>query len=553
MTVNISELMENYRDDEYALFDPAADPAHIRALTLEKIALLGGYSHRRRHIGRALRIALIAAALAALLGATAYAIYQRDLADRVLEERENGLSAAYSAVGEAPSAPPTAAPAGAEQYALGTEGDQSQYSCLGKNREYEAQKAWHDAQAASDEPLDARDLLDYADPHRLNYGVAYGVLAEKLDTIAARYGLRLWQSSACYDTEAELLSALGLESFYPAAPDERHAYIAYDDGSFQISGASLALPDGQALGCNIIRAVRGTLSDFLVLGGDPAQAQFETYAAAGGTETDLALWPEGALLFADTENCHVTFWFYDGTDAGLTMDELRQAADSIDFAALDTVNAPVAAENVAADLEQDIRENPGLYPEASGKARQVYDELGDYSLDALLPEGWKYEGSSVGTAEDVAEHFERLEGQKTPGEADYYDMLTLSYSPEDSQAYATYQWVSLTYERYWAGPDRAVIRNGQAFQNRRVTSISFPVSYYGEEDLTLCTVGGFDGYCIQTDDYGGHVDSQGVYITWYDTTKELLFTLAAPADAFTTRQALDLAETFAASIRDTQN
>ena len=38
MDINISELMENYRDSEYALFDPDAAPARIRALTERKLA-----------------------------------------------------------------------------------------------------------------------------------------------------------------------------------------------------------------------------------------------------------------------------------------------------------------------------------------------------------------------------------------------------------------------------------------------------------------------------------------------------------------------------------
>ncbi len=81
MIARISDLMENYRDDVYDLPDRApADPGRIRARVAERIdalRLTEPAASRTKLPRRALRIALLAAALTALLSVTAYAVYQR--------------------------------------------------------------------------------------------------------------------------------------------------------------------------------------------------------------------------------------------------------------------------------------------------------------------------------------------------------------------------------------------------------------------------------------------------------------------------------------------
>ena len=559
MIARFSDLMSEYRDDEYDLPDRGyADPERIKSLTAAKVDALRKAGpvpireKKRRHV---LRTVLLAAAFATLLSVTAYAVYQRTMADRVLEGGRTGTAqdgsaiVQYSAVGGSTGASATAEPAGAEQYATYADEKGTYYSSMGKNREYEAQKEWVEFYF-SDIPLDARDLLDYSDPHRLIYGVGYGVLADKLDAIAEKYGLRLMQSVAFLDTEQEFLDTLALDSFYPADEDEQHTFCVYDDGSFEANGLSMALPSSETvLSFNVMRAVRGTLTDFLVLGGDPALADFETYTTASGTEVDIALEDTGSFLFADMENCHVTFWFYEGRREGLTLADLEAAADSIGFAALDEINLPTVAENVQAGMEQNMWDNPGFYREVTGKVQRVYAELGDYSLEGILPEGWRFDVSYANAVEDIVDYMDGLDQRPAPGPADYYDSIHLNYAPEDGESYAADGPVSLTYERYWGDPDRAVIRNAQAFHDRRETSISGP-GYGWEPDLIPCAVGGFEGYCCLSNHYSGRVDARGTYLTWYDTDKELLFTLSTPMTEFSVQDTLALAADFAASIRD---
>lgn len=568
MIVRFSDLMDGYRDSEYDLPRRGyADPERIRGLTAARVDALRKTGpvreKKRRHV---LRTVLLAAAFAALLSVTAYAVYQRTMADRVLEggvtdtAQDGSAIVQYSAVGGNTEVSATAspvdtdapAPTGAEQYALYTADGATAYSSMGKNREYEALKAWTAFQREDDRALDARDALDYSNPHRLIYGVAYGVLAKELDAIAEEYGLRLMQSVAFLDTEQELFDTLALEPFYPVAEDAdgQHTFCVYDDGSFEANGLSMSLPEGGTLGFNVFRAVRGTLTDFLVLGGDPALAEFETYTTASGAEVDIALEDADALLFADLEHCHMTFELYGGRETGMTMADLEAVADSVDLAALDEINLPAVAQNVEAGMEQNMEENPGYYREVTDKTQRVYAELGEYSLEGILPEGWQFTVSYASAVEDVAETLEGHAGQKKPGPADYYDEIILHYyRPDSGASYDTDKWVSLTYERYWGDPDRAVIRNAQAFHDRRNTSISGP-GWGWEPELNLCTVGGFDAYYALSDVFGGRVDSMGTYLTWYDTDKQLLFTLSAPMPEFSAEDTLALAEDFAAAIRD---
>ncbi len=562
MIVRFSDLMARYRDEEYDMPDRGyADPEKIKSMTVAKIDVLRGGPVQEKMSRHVLRTVLLAAAFATLLSVTAYAVYQRTMEDRVLEggrqmtAQDGSAIVQYSAVGgsgtETTDQPVEPVPTGAAQYAAWSGEKGTYYSSMGKNREYEAQKEWAEFYF-SDVPLDARDLLDYSDSHRLIYGVGYGVLADKLDEIAEKYGLRLLERLALYDTEGEFLDALALDSFYPTAEDadERHTFQVYDDGSFEASGLSMVRPDGgEALGFNVIRAVRGTLTDFMLLGGDPALADFETYVTSSGTEVDIALEQVGSFLFADMENCHMTFWFYDGRREGLTLAELEAVADSIDFAALDEINAPAVAENVAAGMEQNMRDNPSSYRDVAEPIQGVYDDLGDYSLDGLLPAGWEFTASYVNTVEDTARDRENLDvTAPTPGPADYYDSVSLNYyRPDSGESYDTDKWASLTYERYWADPDRTVLQNATAFANRRVTSTTWPLTA-GQEEKS-CTVGGYEGYYVVLDVYGGRVDAGGTYLTWYDTDKELLFTLAAPMPEFSVEDTLALAEEFEKGIK----
>lgn len=545
MKKRITELMNGYTDYEYDLESRGVvDPERVKTLTLEKIAALDGempIKHpRKKRLNRTARIGLVAAILTIALSVTAYAVYQHNLDDRVLrvfEDNENDrTSVYYSPVGlDAPEAEATDSPifSGIEKYWLLNNDDQKLYSSMGSNREYAALKEWMELYFNHDLPLEARDLLDYDDPHRL-YAVGYGVLADKLDEIAEKYGLRLRQSETnlTMRPEEELFETLDMEPFYPVVEDEGHTVLVYDDGSFMAAGLSMAMPDGDVvLGFNINRAVRGTLSDFLVLGDDPAEMVFETYTTPSGVEVDLALGKVYSLLFADMKNCYISCEFYGGYEPVneaplLTMADLESVADSIDFLALDDFDVPTVAENVEAGHAQNVADNPDFYRKIGDRIQVVYDELGDYTLSSL-PEGYQLSHSVAETVEDSASS---LWADINGG---CFASVNLVYTMREDTGTQGEQNIYLSYARYWSDREQTTLFNAENFYGH--------LDYMGDpQDFIDCVVGGFDGYYRVGDEF-----ERCVRVTWYDTDQELIFNLSVP-DGFTVEEAMALAETVTA-------
>ena len=137
MKQRISDLMENYRDGELDLAPPPLDMDRVRAMTMARI----DRPRRKKTLGRTARIVLIAAALAAALSVTAYAVYQRTMAARALHVSDGG-TVYYSAVGAAgeqeATAAPTEAPMETDALPRMTKNGDEGYSAVGGNVEYQA-------------------------------------------------------------------------------------------------------------------------------------------------------------------------------------------------------------------------------------------------------------------------------------------------------------------------------------------------------------------------------------------------------------------------------
>ena len=224
----------------------------------------------------------------------------------------------------------------------------------------------------SEELLDEDDRISESDIHYEIYGLGYGVLADKLDEIAAKYRLRLWQAEYTLETEQELFDALGMDPFYPVASDEHHTINVYDDGSFEAVGISMTAPnDLGVVDFSINRAVRGSFSDSLLLDVMPEAMEFETYTTASGVAVDLALGKAYSLLFADMENCYISCEIYGSyepmNDAReLSMADLEAIAECIDFLALDDLEPPAAAAQPEEDgYPTDVQPTP---PPEAGEA-----------------------------------------------------------------------------------------------------------------------------------------------------------------------------------------
>lgn len=217
------------------------------------------------------------------------------------------------------------------------------YSSMGYEGDgYEAIQAW-ETYFWSDHEADRDVLLDTDSPYRY-YGLGYQGLAGRLDTVAEEYGLRLYESQTLTNSVTEFYELLALEPFMAAEPSyaEGCSGTVYDDGSFDLSAVTLPAAEtgaGTDVAVSVFRAVKGSFSDFLLLGDAPESYVYESYETASGVTVDAALGLSSSFLFAEPDGCYVSVLINGGSDPGeylpaLDMADIQAVADSIDFAAL---------------------------------------------------------------------------------------------------------------------------------------------------------------------------------------------------------------------------
>ena len=481
MEFNITELMGDYIDHEFSpVEDRDASIERIKAMTMEK--LNRGQKKPVRKLGRTL---LIAAVLVVVLAVAAVAVYQYSMADRVVENApvtENVYGEAlydYSAVGY------NTGEGAALMESI------PEYLAYAELKDYDKENKTHDA----------RELLAYEDPHRACYGYGYQPMADKIDEIAEKYGLRLWQQRAFVSSAEELCALLGIESF-GVVEDDRCSASIYDDGGFELSGYSLAGQSG--VGLNLNRAVKGTLSTFFLMGYDPADYTYESYTTASGVTVDLAFHEKDAMIFADMETCYVSAEVWELR----SMEELRSVADSIDFAVLDTIDGDSVASAVAV-LYAEQNSAVSVGKNTPEKAEEVFALLGDRSLP-IVPDGYYLYSVVVSAPEDS---LDSLWQEYNDG---CFANVIMSYESESGE-----DVIDIMYARYWGDVERATsITQGQFEAQRIRMQEEYELNPHLFSEITDCTVSGYEAFC--------YTSESRITLCWMDTESDLFYTLAAP-------------------------
>lgn len=500
MEFNITELMGDYIDHEFSpVEDRDASIERIKAMTMEK--LNRGQKKPVRKLGRTL---LIAAVLVAVLAVAAFAVYTFTMGDRVVENApvtENVYGEAiydYSAVG----------------YNMAAEGASPmesipEYMAYAELEAYDQENKTHDA----------RELLPYDDPHRACYGYGYQPMADKIDEIAEKYGLRLWQQQAFVGSAEELCALLGIGSFGVQEDDQCTASV-YDDGGFELRGYALA--EQPEMGLSLNRAVKGTLSTFYLMGHDPAEYTYESYTTASGVTVDLALHEKDAMIFADMETCYVSAEVWELQ----SMEELRSVADSIDFAALDSIDGDAVASAVA-ELYASQNSAMSVGKNTPEKAEEVFALLGDRSLP-IVPDGYYLRIVEVGAPEDSLDSLWQ----------EFNDgcFATVHMSYESENRVDGVDTIGLSYARYWGDLERTTsITQGQYEDQKSIIEDMHEMYPDEVSSVTACTVNGYEAFYYS--------DSLANYIQlcWMDTESDLFYTMTAPM-SFAPETVISLAE-----------
>jgi hypothetical protein len=245
-------------------------------------------------------------------------------------------------------------------------------------------------------------------------------MADKLDAIVEKYGLKLHREMVDLLSDEALTTAVGGDFLA-----ENHAYSAYmyDDGTFQYDGNNI-LDDYGLVDYQFRRVVRGVFDDVLLNITDASQYQEWTYTTACGVPVTLALSPYKALILVDLPDCFVTVNVLAGTETDpedifssgpLSAEDLESLADSFDFAVLSPVEVHQLPYELteAGILEETHSDEPGedaqeffadFVQAVENDDRKTVVNMIDWPRQVTVSEGTFY----IETAEDFLPYYDEI-------------------------------------------------------------------------------------------------------------------------------------------------
>lgn len=278
--------------------------------------------HQKRNGRPRAAALLVAAALVLALAVGAAAIYRNQLQDLVLRPTETPAP-------ETAGAAPVETPQSQSYDPLPGDGDTISLQGFAESPEHKAMLEWAEFKHGYDRDGEILHRVGNAptpwdEKYNFNGYQAYSQeMADKLDEIAAKYGLTLHTGGMQNATVAEFE-----EHFGDFLSTDRYGGYFYADGTFQCDCEQ----DG--VGFQIRRCMKGVL-DTVTLGiTDAAQFEQWEYGTACGETVLLALGQQKALILADLDKSFVVVNLLAGTAEDVTAARLEAFADSIDFSIL---------------------------------------------------------------------------------------------------------------------------------------------------------------------------------------------------------------------------
>lgn len=332
-----------------------------------------GHSRRRASAKKSVMLAMIAAALLCLVG-FGYAVmklWELSLGEYSYKQPDGGNpSEMVTVTGEF----------------ISVQGLQS-------SPEYQATKEWQDFLQNYDK--DGTILAQIGnnptglDEKYSQYGVYTQEMCDILEQIAEKYDLKLHSVLALVDGE-ELNNHVG-GSFLRGGMSGGCAYI-YENGTFQFDGE--AVLDGHTVHLQFRRSVKGTMDETVLNIGSTDEYQEVEYETACGEKVILELGKDHSFLYADFEECFLFLNVLAGTEVGfmketdgaITMDNLKQMADWIDFTILKNVIKPDIQGNFVPQNEAASSDETANSPDFAENASMYHDDGRMEAYRALLTE-----------------------------------------------------------------------------------------------------------------------------------------------------------------------
>jgi len=156
-------------------------------------------------------------------------------------------------------------------------------------------------------------------------------MADKLDEICAKYGLRLHREFFALYTKDEFISQAAAGNFL-GGNHVLGGYM-YDDGTFQFD-SDATLSDGTRLSYQFRVCKKGVFDEVYLNIGNMSDYTEWSFASACGMTVSLSQSLYKSLIIAETDTSFVVINIMDGTADGVSSAALEAFADSFDFSLL---------------------------------------------------------------------------------------------------------------------------------------------------------------------------------------------------------------------------
>ncbi|MBR0446595.1 MAG: hypothetical protein IIX23_04790 [Oscillospiraceae bacterium] len=199
------------------------------------------------------------------------------------------------------------------------------------------------AQLGSDDPQ--------IDEKYMHYSVYTQEMADKLDEITTKYGLKLHTSFVLGDLNT-LTAKLIINDDTEFSDNPRNTALdgyMYDDGTFSYDGIFDASVGRLSVDYQFRCTVKGIFDSVSLNIGDIADYREQVIVTDSGTELVAALSEYKSVLLAQFDACFVTINVLGGTDMGITFEDLKDLANTFDFSVI---------ENRKDDAQQTVNTNP---------------------------------------------------------------------------------------------------------------------------------------------------------------------------------------------------
>ena len=191
----------------------------------------------------------------------------------------------------------------------------------------------------------------HLDEKYTHYNVYTKDMADKLDQIAAKYGLMLYGNFVpeIPASIAEKLIVNDTDEFSDIAFNSLQGGYMFDDGTFSFDGIFDASAGRLSVNYQFRRSVKGVFDPIFLNIGDIETYQEQTLVTASGVHFIAALSEQQAVLIAEFKDCFVCINVIGGTEIGLTFDDLKDLVNTFDFSVIESGNFMDESDHGAAD------------------------------------------------------------------------------------------------------------------------------------------------------------------------------------------------------------